>query len=80
MPPVTAIGPPLESHLQQTLLLVVELLVVDLAGQVIDVRLDKGINNAKAFETCMLEKLKKLRFPASEKGIKTVIQVAFFLK
>ena len=55
-------------------------LVVDLAGQVIDVRLDKGINNAKAFETCMLEKLKKLRFPASEKGIKTVIQVAFFLK
>ena len=55
-------------------------LVVDPAGQVIDVRLDKGINNAKVFETCMLQKLKKLRFPATEKGIKTVIQVAFLLK
>jgi Ca-activated chloride channel family protein len=55
-------------------------LVVDPAGQVIDVRLDKGINNAKAFKTCMLQKLKKLRFPAPEKGIKTVIQVAFLLK
>ena len=55
-------------------------LVVDPAGQVIDVRLDKGINNTKAFETCMLQKLKKLRFPAPEKGIKTVIQVAFLLK
>ncbi len=55
-------------------------LVVDPAGQVIDVRLDKGINYAKAFETCMLQKLKKLRFPASKKGIKTVIQVTFLLK
>ena len=55
-------------------------LVVDSAGQVIDVRLDKGINNARAFETCMLQKLKKLRFPAPEKGIKTVIKVSFVLK
>jgi len=55
-------------------------LVVDPSGQVIDVRLDKGINNAEAFETCMLNKLKKLRFPAPEKGIKIMIQVAFLLK
>jgi len=55
-------------------------LVVDPAGQVIDVRLDKGINNDKTFETCMLQKLKKLRFPAAQKRIKTVIQVAFLLK
>ncbi len=55
-------------------------LVVDPVGQVINVHLDKGVNNAKAFETCMLQKLKKLRFPAPKKGIKTVIQIAFFLK
>ena len=55
-------------------------LVVDPVGQVINVHLDKGVSNAKAFETCMLQKLKKLRFPAPEKGIKTVIQVAFLLK
>jgi len=55
-------------------------LVVDPAGQVIDARLDKEINNAKAFETCMLRELKKLSFPAPEKRIKTVIQVAFLLK
>ncbi len=55
-------------------------LVVDPVGQVINVHLDKGVNNAKAFETCMLHKLKKLRFPAPKKGIKTVIQIAFFLK
>ena len=55
-------------------------LVVDPVGQVINVHLDKGVNNAKAFETCMLQELKKLRFPAPEKGIKTVIQVEFLLK
>jgi Ca-activated chloride channel family protein len=55
-------------------------LVVDTVGQVINVHLDKGVNNAKAVETCMLHKLKKLRFPAPKKGIKTVIQIAFFLK
>jgi Ca-activated chloride channel family protein len=55
-------------------------LVVDPVGQVINVHLDKDVNNAKAFETCMLQKLKKLRFPAPKKGIKTVIQVAFLLK
>jgi Ca-activated chloride channel family protein len=54
-------------------------LVVDPFGQVINVHLDKGVNNTKAFETCMLQKFKKLRFPASKKGIKTVIQVAFLL-
>ncbi len=55
-------------------------LIVDSVGQVINVHLDKGVNNARAFETCMLQKLKKLRFPAPKKGIKTVIQVAFLLK
>jgi len=53
---------------------------VDSAGQVIDARLDKGINNDELLETCILHKLKKLRFPAPEKKIKTVIQVAFLLK
>ncbi len=55
-------------------------LVVDSAGQVINVHRDKGVNTPGAFETCMLQKLKKLRFPAPEKGIKTVIQVVFVLK
>jgi len=55
-------------------------LVVNPVGQIITVRLDKGVNNAKVFETCMLQKLKNLRFPAPEKGIETVIQVAFLLK
>jgi Ca-activated chloride channel family protein len=55
-------------------------LVVNHAGQVINVYLNKGANNTKEFETCMLQELKKLRFPAPEKGIKSVIQVAFLLK
>ncbi len=55
-------------------------LVVDSAGQVINVHRDKGVNTPGTFETCMLQKLKKLRFPAPEKGIKTVIQVTFLLK
>ena len=55
-------------------------LVVDPVGKIITVHLDKGVNNPKAFETCMLQKLKKLHFPAPKNGIKTVIQVAFLLK
>jgi len=55
-------------------------LVVDPVGQVINIHLDKGVNSAKAFETCMLQKLKKLRFPASPKGLKTVIQITLLLK
>jgi Ca-activated chloride channel family protein len=55
-------------------------LAVDTAGQVINVHMDKEVNNAKAFETCMIQNLKKLRFPAAKKGIKTVIQVVFVLK
>ena len=55
-------------------------LVVDPVGQVINVHLDKGVNNPRAFESCMLQKLKKLRFPAPQKGIKTAIQVAFVFK
>ncbi|HSQ85815.1 MAG TPA: VIT domain-containing protein [Desulfobacterales bacterium] len=55
-------------------------LSVDSAGIVINVHLDKGVNNAKAFETCMIQNLKKLRFPAVQKRIKTVIQVTFVLK
>jgi len=55
-------------------------LVVDSAGQIIKVHHDKGVNTPESFETCMLQKLKKLRFPASKKGIKTVIQVTFLLK
>ena len=55
-------------------------LVVDSAGQIINVHHDKGVNTPEAFATCMLQKLKKLRFPAPKKGIKTVIQVTFLLK
>jgi len=55
-------------------------LTVDPFGQVINVHLDKGVNNAKAFESCMVQNLKKLRFPATQKGIKTVIKVSFVLK
>jgi Ca-activated chloride channel family protein len=55
-------------------------LVVNPAGDVINVHLDKGINNAKSFENCMLEKLKRLRFPVAKRGLNTVIKVAFVLK
>ena len=55
-------------------------LVVDPAGHVTNVQVNKSIAKTKAFENCMLQKLKKLRFPASKKGIKTVIQVAFVFK
>ena len=55
-------------------------LVVDPTGQVINVHLNKGVNKGKAFETCMVQNLKKLRLPAAKKGIKTVIQVEFVLK
>lgn len=55
-------------------------LVVDSAGQTINVHQDKKVNTPRAFATCMLDKLKKLRFPASKKGIKTVIQVTFLLQ
>jgi Ca-activated chloride channel family protein len=55
-------------------------LVVDSTGQIINVHHDKEVNTPEAFETCMLQKLKKLRFPASKKKIKTLIQVTFLLK
>jgi hypothetical protein len=55
-------------------------LVVDPAGQVINVHLDKGGNSAKAFETCMIQNLKKLHFPAAKSGVNTVIIVSFVLK
>ena len=55
-------------------------LVVDPTGQVINVHLDKGVNKAKAFKTCMVQNLKKLRFPAAKSGVNTVIIVSFVLK
>jgi hypothetical protein len=54
-------------------------LAIDPAGQVINVHLDKGVNNAKAFEICMIQNLKKLRYPAAKSGEDTVIQVVFVL-
>jgi Ca-activated chloride channel family protein len=55
-------------------------LVVDSAGHVTTVLPEKGVNNTKSFETCMLQKLKKLCFPASESKTNTVILVAFDFK
>ncbi|MGD8980792.1 MAG: VIT domain-containing protein [Desulfobacterales bacterium] len=66
-----------QSQLKDT---IVFRLVVDSAGQITNVHHNKGVNIPETFETCVLQKLKKLRFPASKKGIKTVIQVTFLLK
>ena len=55
-------------------------LVLDTAGQVINARVDKGIDKAEAFERCMLKKLQKLQFSMPGKKLNTVILVAFVLK
>jgi Ca-activated chloride channel family protein len=55
-------------------------LVVDFSGHVINIQTDKRDNYDEAFETCMIREIKKLRFPASKKGLKTVIRAAFLLK
>ncbi len=66
-----------QSHLKGK---IVFRLVIDPAGHVINVHLDKGLNNAKSFETCTLQELKKLRFSSSKRGKKAVILITFVLK
>ena len=55
-------------------------LVLDPAGQVINIHVEKGIDTAGAYERCMLEKIKELRFPAPLTKVNTVILVSFFLQ
>ena len=55
-------------------------LVVDPSGNVTNAQVNKRFDKTRAFVNCMLQQLKKLRFPAAKKGIKTVIQVEFLLK
>ena len=55
-------------------------LVLDSAGKVVHVHLDKNIDKAAVFEKCMVNKLKKLRFSVSGRKANPVIIVSFVLK
>ena len=55
-------------------------LVLNPAGHVINIHVDKGIAQGKGFERCMLKKLKKLRFSVTGRKTNAVILVSFVLK
>jgi Ca-activated chloride channel family protein len=55
-------------------------IMIDRAGRVLNVHLDKDDAKDKNFERCMLKKLKELRFPTLKEGKNSVIVVTFVLK
>jgi Ca-activated chloride channel family protein len=55
-------------------------MVIDSAGRVTKVDPDKGAKKKNAFERCMLQELKKLHFPASNGGKKSMVLITFVLK
>jgi len=55
-------------------------IVVDAAGNVVKAYMDKGEKKDKGFEQCMVQKLKKLIFPAPKGDEKALITVTFVLK
>ena len=55
-------------------------IVVDAAGNVVKAYMDKGEKKDKGFEQCMVQKLKKLIFPAPKGDEKALITVSFVLK
>ncbi|MDX2498221.1 MAG: AgmX/PglI C-terminal domain-containing protein, partial [Desulfobacterales bacterium] len=55
-------------------------IMIDRAGRILNVHLDKDDAKDKTFKHCMLKKLKELRFPASKHGKNSVIVVTFVLK
>lgn len=55
-------------------------IMIDRAGRVLNVYLDKDDAKDKNFKQCMLKKLKELRFPTLKEGKNSVIVVTFVLK
>ncbi len=55
-------------------------MVIDPAGRVTKVHLDKDAKKEKEFKRCMLQELKKLHFPASKGGKKSIVLITFVLK
>jgi Ca-activated chloride channel family protein len=55
-------------------------MVIDPAGRVTKVDPDKGIKKESEFKRCMLQELKKLHFPASKGGKKSMVLITFVLK
>jgi len=55
-------------------------MVIDPAGRVTKVDLDKGAKKESEFKRCMLQELKKLHFPASKGGKKSMVLITFVLK
>jgi Ca-activated chloride channel family protein len=55
-------------------------MVIDPAGRVTKVDLDKGATEENEFTRCMLQELKKLHFPASKGGKKSMVLITFVLK
>jgi Ca-activated chloride channel family protein len=55
-------------------------MVIDSAGRVTKVDPDKEAKKKNEFERCMLQELKKLHFPASKAGKKSMVLITFVLK
>jgi len=55
-------------------------MVIDPAGRVTKVDPDKGAKKESEFKRCMLQELKKLHFPASKGGKKSMVLITFVLK
>jgi Ca-activated chloride channel family protein len=55
-------------------------MVIDPSGGVTKVHLNKGAKTEKEFKRCMLQELKKLHFPASKGGNKSIVYITFVLK
>lgn len=55
-------------------------IVIDSAGRVTKIDQDKGTTGKNQFGQCMLQELKKLHFPASKAGKKSMVLVTFILK
>ncbi|MBW2574221.1 MAG: AgmX/PglI C-terminal domain-containing protein [Deltaproteobacteria bacterium] len=53
---------------------------IDSAGGVTKVHPDKGIKKKNEFKRCMLQELKKLRFPVSKEGKNSIVLITFLLK
>ncbi len=55
-------------------------MIIDPTGRIIKVDMDDGPKKDRKFERCMLQELKKLRFPAPKGGKKEIVTVTFILK
>ena len=53
---------------------------VDSEGKVIKVNAEKGIKGIKEIEQCIIQKLKKLHFPAPERRKNAVVTITFLLR